>query len=150
MIKANELRIGNIVHTVSTKDILHRVVALGETNCGISNWPNNILQRRDDKAELEYINVATRETRIDYTDLVPVQLTTDILEKCGFEKCDNGNQLKVFEGYVFINSLFSSITGLPLTLEIDGNRMPLKDIRHIHQLQNLCFAVTGQELQVNL
>lgn len=131
MIKANELRIGNWV------DIY--------TNLNMGSKKSI---RRD---------IIKQGAQLDNNNLEfeGIPLTPEILEKAGFKSCDNGVQLKTFEGYVFINWLFAGKSsnvseGTPLTLEIDGNRMPLFKVQFLHQLQNLYFALTGEELNIDL
>lgn len=75
----------------------------------------------------------------------PIPLTEDWLIKFGFKPVKNGVEIKVIEEYVKINSFFN---GKPLTLEIDGRRAPLRNIKYVHQLQNLYFALTGEELEI--
>jgi len=68
-----------------------------------------------------------REDQID-----PIPLTMEILEKCGF------------------SGAWTTINGL------DGNLMGVKlpeleyEIKYVHQLQNLYFALTGNELNITL
>ena len=93
------------------------------------------------------------EKQIGYSDLVsleltvlhfnPIPLTPEILERCGFEKGNDNLSLKVFEGYV---SILLILNTFPLVLEIDGSRMPLHRVKYLHQLQNLYFSLTGEEL----
>lgn len=75
----------------------------------------------------------------------PIPLNEDWLIRAGFEAVVNGLGIFVLDGYVSISSLFS---GFPLTLDIDGNRMPLHNIRYVHQLQNLYMCLTGRELEI--
>ena len=125
MINLNELRIGNIVLYRQDNDELPVLKIDGDSKTFCLDL-------------LLGLNMEVNEQDID-----PIPLTPEWLERCGFEKVPNGISLLVFEGYVTISSLF---TGLPLTLSIDGNSMPLDNIRYIHQLQNIYFALTGQEL----
>jgi len=76
----------------------------------------------------------------------PIRLTEEWLLKFGF--ADNKyNGLELFlsneEKYYSIRYMFNSF---PLVLDTDGNRFPLRNIQHVHQLQNLYFALTGSEL----
>ena len=65
-------------------------------------------------------------------DVEPIPITMEILEKCGF------------------SGAWTTINGL------DGNLMGVKlpeleyEIKYVHQLQNLYFALTGNELNINL
>jgi len=128
MLQPAELRIGNWI--------------------GMRGIPTSILLEDSEflptRVDLETIKDIDALSDFEYS---AIPLTPEILEKAGFEKADNGIALKTFEGYVWIGSLFE---GFPLTLEIDGNRMPLHHIKHVHQLQNLYFALTGEEIKIEL
>jgi outer membrane protein assembly factor BamD (BamD/ComL family) len=66
----------------------------------------------------------------------PIPLTTEILEKCGFEQ-QNGVMAWEKEDVVIAFSTLGNFFRLyPRT-----NR-----IKYLHQLQNLYFALTGEEL----
>ncbi len=78
-----------------------------------------------------------------YEDIKPIPLTEEILLKCGFEKINayafrkkgfilNGRKVKDSIGFHF--------THYECTVEY----------QHLHQLQNLYFALTGQELNIEL
>ena len=80
----------------------------------------------------------------------PIPLTPEIFEKCGFKKS------KYDESYLFLNNDGS------IVIETDGSIAVGDDPSKIgwasaaqvcsflHQLQNLYFALTGQELEVKL
>jgi hypothetical protein len=81
---------------------------------------------------------------VDYTcnpdDFSPIPLTPELLEKCGFEYSEGWYHRK--------------ISGLNLNIlpnsdyHIDGEQIaPLKSL---HQLQNLYFSLTNEELQIQL
>ena len=64
----------------------------------------------------------------------PIQLTKEWLEKFGFEKVEfafKKNGLRLFP----IRDLYYR-ANYPITV----------DVKHVHQLQNLYFALTGKEL----
>jgi hypothetical protein len=71
----------------------------------------------------------------------PIPLTEDILLKCGFEcyEFDNGEPNQ----YRFKNRLIVIRKGNFVDYGCDVI------ITSLHQLQNLYFALTGQELQIN-
>jgi hypothetical protein len=84
----------------------------------------------------------------------PIPLTEDILLKCGFEqpfrkdffiKSIYGN----FEDgyYIFVNPNGSGIATSKDNIEISRNEIK---IQYLHQLQNLYFALTNQELTITL
>ena len=70
-----------------------------------------------------------------YNPFKPIPLTEEILLKCGFEKKDG---LFVFNNVVIWsrNDIF--------------NYEGLKYIKSLHQLQNLYFALTNKELNIEL
>jgi hypothetical protein len=78
-------------------------------------------------------------------DIKPIPLTPEVLEKCGFEK-DISSQ---FGGYLInicewekIRIVHSKIIGWHYPL--NGYQKPI--VNYLHQLQNLYFALTGEEL----
>lgn len=86
----------------------------------------------------------------------PIVLTSDILEKCGFKKNKNGepcieindiaSHLELMVGKE--NYFYPSITQTP---DMDEERTVwLNRINSLHQLQNLYFALTGEELNILL
>ncbi|OYY99535.1 MAG: hypothetical protein B7Y37_13675 [Sphingobacteriia bacterium 28-36-52] len=72
----------------------------------------------------------------------PIRLTTEILEKCGFEKATDE-----FGGY--LSPLYKGGR-----IRIDDNTWYNgcfdTEIKHLHQLQNLYFALTNTELTFKL
>jgi hypothetical protein len=74
----------------------------------------------------------------------PIPLSPEILEKCGFEKDYNGYRLKDHMGLSF------SVTKHGDFLACFRDKSLGVIVKHLHQLQNLFFALTGEELQINL
>ncbi|MDM1299938.1 hypothetical protein HXZ94_15690 [Empedobacter falsenii] len=75
----------------------------------------------------------------------PITLTEEILLKCGFEKREDGdyNLFKNSEVDIVICSDFNS-------WKCDGINFSVNYIKHLHQLQNLYFALTGEDLEINI
>lgn len=100
-----------------------RVRSLAEKRCGYGNY-----------------------LTCSYENLRPVPLTPEILEKCGAVKVEGEWQFKVAICALWISFRFhashcySEIGGIYL-----GGQ-----IKYVHQLQNLYFALTGTELEVKL
>lgn len=76
-----------------------------------------------------------------YEPFTPIPLTEEILLKCGFDKlgkysfvCDN--TLMLLEIDVDTNELVHSLLGI--------------EVEHLHQLQNLYWALCGKELECTL
>jgi len=127
MIQANELRIGNLIYwNIPEKlNVLHEVV-------GIRN------------GRPQTIPISLGDSINDYS---PIPLTTEILEKCGFEWEDikthtDKTTRGLYKGILMMLPTnnewwYAAPFGYPLALE---------RTLHIHQLQNLYFALTNEEL----
>jgi hypothetical protein len=120
-VKANELRIGNWVYDGEMK----RICVIAEV--------------REETVKLDPTPYAA--TRLKW--LMPIPLTPDILEKAGFKKDRTGFALPDRM------SLSFSVTkdGEYLACWLDKSLGVI--VKYLHQLQNLYFALTGNELEVN-
>lgn len=92
----------------------------------------------------------------DFNDLEPIPLTPEILEKCGWVTLDAESDIMTW-GPEDDSFSISNNGGLddernqPYYFACDRNFIELKrEIKYLHQLQNLYFALTGEELPVNL
>ncbi|MFV0149770.1 hypothetical protein OBJ95_06055 [Empedobacter falsenii] len=77
---------------------------------------------------------------IDADELgMPIELTEEILLKCGFKEIRKG-VFKLKDWYI------------DLTSKVWKFKREYQDInfKHLHQLQNLYFALTGKELEIEL
>lgn len=141
MIDARELRIGNIVYVDNEKyhpklkNIPLEVSGISEC-IGLDN-------EKTYSIGLKHINHNPNTYYETYSQFIkfikPVELTEDLLLKCGFVKKDN---------YCFY---YNGIRLIPIRdLYLRGNFPIRADIKYLHQLQNLYYALTGQELEINL
>lgn len=77
-------------------------------------------------------------------DFNPIPLTPEILEKCGFEKVYQSYVLDKFFLYngpdVAGDWWFKMSEAVGFTVKI----------KYLHQLQNLYYALTGEELKINM
>lgn len=122
MIRVEELRIGNYTDKGIIKNFYENGIHVGLGKCYVYNVIN------------------------------PIPLTEEILLKCGFEK--DGVKWPSYRHFKFKT----------LTIEIGvlGDKysfrkylskdksLHLVDIKYLNQLQNLYFALTGEELEINL
>ena len=143
MIKPEELRIGNLV-TLSEKGCNDIIIDFG------SELPKSYFEDK-----IKYLGVRSISDEVElcgygfdldcynYSDLVPIPLTEEILLKCGFEKY---NKLSGHDGYLF-NGYFIHKDG---SFTVLGSSLVLCKIKHLHHLQNLYFALTGQEITIKL
>jgi len=114
MIKANELRIGNII--------------------------------LDEKGDVVCVTIDTfywlAECVRNEEDYKPIPLTEEWLVKLGFEKHE-------FSNYEYCKGLFNlahSNKLNPTGMFYEAERGTY--LKHVHQLQNLYFALTGEELTI--
>jgi len=130
--KVKELRIGNYVNYVSQK-----VIVLQTSIEGRNDWD----------VELGYFEDSIGFPR-KINKITPIPITKEWLLKFGFKK----EERKLYSLYVDDNldiSLWSDIYFKNPTIELTCNgRVVCKDIKYIHQLQNLYFALTGEELKI--
>lgn len=86
-------------------------------------------------------------------ELEPISLTEDILLKCGFEKDDTGVDMFDPDYAEWYQMEFPVIGILCQSSDkkylFDENTDTLR-IQYLHQLQNLFFDLTGEELEVEL
>lgn len=126
MIQAKELRIGNFINvSLNGKNWIKKVSIVGFETLRIVDNGKNI------KVEQEWIT--------------PIPLTEDILLKCGF---DSDMILATREGELrYYGNGRMDIGGYEsCTLSM----VFISECNYLHQLQNLYFALTGKDLEVEL
>jgi hypothetical protein len=124
--KANELRIGNWLN----HDGIFRQVS--------SLHSDNTLRFKDGESSIGCFK-ATRSA------INPIPLTEEILLKCGFDKREDGdfNLFNASEVDVVINKDLGF-------WKCDGICFSVNALNYLHQLQNLYFALTNEELNIEL
>jgi hypothetical protein len=100
--KANELRLGNLV--------THNGVSMQVTKIEASNEDNPILCLQKGEGYSDFYRMSYENDGV----LKPIPVTTGILEKAGFKNC-----------------------------------ILVEKIKYVHQLQNLYFALIGEELVID-
>lgn len=125
--KANELRIGNLVNDEETTHIV----------VGVDNYYVKSYWHKDIKEETLY------ETPI--SQIKPIILTEEWLIKFGFERNNlDENNTWLNLKYRYLN--FSSDESVNFNkVYLSLNKMDIT-CKYVHQLQNLYFALTGEEL----
>lgn len=121
MINANELRIGNWV-------------GVNGVNLQIERFCDTFI-------------LFTNKRESHYSGIEPVPLTPEILEKAGFVPVNWINGTSKFD-YAFMENHHEWNFYPTETIYWHGHR--INNIKHIHQLQNLYFALTGEELTIKL
>ena len=136
MIKANELRIGNIVTAPvlpkSQDKCYHVITNIGDNYACMINLPDGFSQL------------------MPFEDIEAIPLTEEILLKCGFDRWETEKainyKLSNLMRFSFVQSgknkgvIYLNIAGV----------LNFSDMKHLHQLQNLYFALTGKELKIKL
>lgn len=118
----------------------------------IGNYAQQFLGINDDGAEYKEIIIEANDIyRIsgwENNDIEPIPLTEEWLLKLGLKEVNNGLSIKCLNYYLD----FDNETGLFL-MESPENLekaiMDLSHIKYVHQLQNLYFALTGEELTIS-
>lgn len=128
--KANEIRIGNWVN-IQSHNQYARII--------------EIKSGRPDNRDFVRISSPNLDTQfaVEISQIKPIPLTEEILLKAGFEK-DTG------EFY-----LYKDITVRKTYYSDDFWRFVfkhqrIKDIKYLHDLQNTIFALTGEEIKIEL
>jgi hypothetical protein len=130
---ANELRIGNYLKTDNSTEHFEDVIIVES----IQHNGINITDGHGNSSQTEF----------EWDFLKSVPLTEKWLLKFGFAKDKNGFFTKVFNkhGEEFIISNYGSINGSEKGF-VANEDFRFKRIKHVHQLQNLYSALTGEEL----
>lgn len=139
MINKNVLRIGNWVENLkdfkdlhvkykNSPPIYYKIKSLHEIGANVSVFKKSLVADSD------------------YSTLTGIPLTPEILVKSGIKV-----QLVFADGIseynVIDNGKFETIVVSGNIIRLQG--VPSKPIEYLHQLQNLYFALTGEELEVN-
>ena len=123
--EAKELRLGNLISVYrkpTDKELSHYAVQ------EIYEWEND---------ENYYVVIDDTFSVNIETGIIPIPLTEDWLLKFGFKGWDLGKYTLILTN----GNFFDFQHGLEST--------PIaKNIKHVHQLQNLYFALTGEELTI--
>jgi hypothetical protein len=135
MIQANELRIGNLV-----KDVDAEIINIEEIDCkGITGCFNKII------VEIGPTPSPVLTCR-KFETINGISLTSEILDRCGFQPFQKNN---FFKSYITIDDLGDGNWVVAEFDQVDGGIHLFRNtIKYLHQLQNLYFALTGEELTI--
>ena len=156
MIDIKELRFGNYVRLTDPNDKTENMVVGGIMPDKISLWlPNKV-----SSGDREILNgvVIPDWQHEDGFEINPIPITEKILEKCGFKIDDKQAILKIND-WIYIEAVIHSETEVGIAMmdikEFATGFHPTRSIQYLpilylHQLQNLYFALTGEEIEVEL
>ena len=145
MLKANELRIGNFIFwnsKLSSPEISFLTFPVEVTSIlpGTIGYISPGIEHRSESFEDDILQ--TQTTHKPLAEFEPILLTSDILEKCGFENTDANDQYSSYRKE-FLTIRF--MAGNPIRAKISDCEFVCQ---YLHQLQNLYFDLTGEELEV--
>jgi hypothetical protein len=128
----NELRIGNLVDLGNR---IAKIIEIGHLSCVVSDLEE------------------TQDTMEDYERVKPILLMDEWLLKFSFEKIDKGDNDYItytdsnHDYYLQIDVRRRDGKYCILDNSFDDLRdFSMVDIKYVHQLQNLYFTLTGEEL----
>jgi len=142
--KATELRIGNLI------EFRHQGIFI-ILDFHVTGFD------KDSKEEIYMVRVLTPDRKEimlikNVNELIPIPLTEEWLLKYGFELRDkvNGGYVKQINFPHQKEYLYCSKKGIVALWSDPQNREfgIMNDCEYVHQLQNLYFALTGNELEI--
>tara|TARA_R110000868_G_scaffold290022_1_gene550239 strand:- start:818 stop:1312 length:495 start_codon:yes stop_codon:yes gene_type:complete len=157
MIKSNELRVGNIVQRNGDweleKEGFHTIIAINSST----------------SLDGTFDSVRTDVTGQDFlftTQIEGIPITEEVLLYFGFKKPSNTIELvrydrKEYNERVTLELVFEDLDCIEICtttdkIDSEGNQVDIIDctfiklphVKYVHQLQNLYFALTGEELPI--
>ena len=143
--KVEELRIGNLV-------FVNDQVCNPELE-GVTMIVKEIYK---DRLVCDYMlvvsDIINRKTHnVSIGDIKPIPLTEEVLLKCGFEiKPDSSLPTFVYSGRLDLQVEFM-LGEYSFRIEVENRHTTfVRVIKYLHELQNLYFSITGEELEVEL
>jgi hypothetical protein len=139
--KASELRIGNFVNVPNIKQSPFRVDYFDDQKVYQKSFTYTLPSFASD--------IPFHPLTWDLEDVSGIPLTPEILEMAGFEKTYESSFSIRYDHNLtqFIGYDISKADSMETGLRYYGNRIK---VQYLHQLQNLYFALTGQELNIDL
>lgn len=149
--KVNEYKIGNYIHATHE-------VEIDRGNGIIEDVETTLLLRIrgidedgqlvDGSCAFSLEEIGTDYQLEKYMDLQPIPLTEEWLFNFGFEVQETSESLKGFGrddiDYIFLSGITENKNMILIwSIKLNG---VLTHVEHVHQLQNLYFALTGEEL----
>ena len=142
--KATELRLGNLFYPIDRSKEIHLPIEIAYKICSINYYEVEAVKFDVNPATIQYWS------EFNITDLSPITLTKEWLLKLGFVG------FGVFQEFVINSNLWiSSASGKSVEIicenehgEITDRASALLPIKYVHSLQNLYFALTGEELTI--
>lgn len=125
--KASELRIGNLVKGNTGTETIRMILG----HVGYKNDPSI------HEIYKHLIGVEENGNQYNLAEIEPIPLTEEWLTRFGFWTVKGWDG---YEGFIKYGVELESNTNVPFRNYLDN------EVKHVHQLQNLYFALTGEEL----
>jgi hypothetical protein len=144
--KANELRVGNKFECMGMIQTVFEIIDNTDNGRIIQEGYENIIRCKENGNQYKPIEIHG------------IPLTEEWLLKLGFIKY-SGRTKTWRNGRQFISKYYrhySNVDYFSLTFHVMYDMITLNnynsrlDIKYVHQLQNLYFALTGKELEINI
>lgn len=133
MIKVSDLRIGNIIHYTGKQE---------------NEWNDEgdvvVMTIGSEKIETEYVHGLSSFIEPELDGFEPIPLTEDWLLQLGFSRSLLPFSEGVYEGPIIDHRVEYNAGSFMYCLWSQH----LRNIDHVHQLQNLYHAITGEDLQI--
>ena len=130
--EARELRIGNLVYSYAE---WHQISC--EQVSTVSVVFNNSV-------------ILAHGLEVKLNKIKPIPLTEDWLLKLGFGRCDDHvMSIKCFDELLIEYDYHFHRCFVVIDTDTTTDIKWVTHIKHVHQLQNLYFALTGEELKIN-
>lgn len=135
MVEANELRVGNLVHRNDYVSDLFQIRSISQDRIHAINV-----------VEIDVVNNTIYSSDCTLSELEPIPLTEEWLLKFGFSVSDqpSWNVYEIGEWFI----LLMEKRDTKIILGALADNIPDVEIKFVHQLQNLYFALTGAELPI--
>lgn len=113
----------------------------------IDNWLFSELTNSYFKVTVEdLVNIYYKR---DENKVKPILLTEEILLKCGFEKCKFNTEIYYVSETLNLAQISFNNKNKTCYLDFEGTQTGV-DIKYLHNLQNLFYALCQTELEINL
>lgn len=133
MIKANELRKGNLVQTGIIEKVIIEVKTIHED--GVNETFSEF--------DLDYPDSPPLRNVRKFEDLEPIPLTAEILERYGFTYTASFGECRFSKDELEMDENFN-----PLVQEKDEYLFYGKRIDYLHELQNFYYDLNKKELEI--
>jgi hypothetical protein len=132
MINKNELRYGNLVYTWDTD---------------YEYGPGNQFLQQVEEVRKNVVEFKTSHAA--YYEIEPIPLTVEWMAKLGFEWNATDKRYYIQIGNILYLE-FDTDFDCFIAPESWAGSCPWNNVKHVHQLQNLYFNLTGNELEIKI